>query len=82
MPNEAQQCNELKNILIFLPKAATGMGTVRMTLFAREKIEEVLDYIKEHCDITSDENGRRLIYSTGLGGNMFRSRIEEELNVE
>ena len=53
-----------------------------MTLFAREKIEEVLDYIKEHCDITSDENGRRLIYSTGLGGNEFKSRIEEELNVE
>ena len=53
-----------------------------MTLFAREKLGEVLDYIKEHCDMTSDENGRRIIYSTGLGGNEFKSRIEEELNVE
>ena len=55
---------------------------MRMTLIAREKLGDVLEYIKEHCDITSDENGERIVYSTGVGGNEFKTRIEEGLGVQ
>lgn len=54
-----------------------------MIRMAREKIEEVIDYIAEHCDLTKVEGeGKLVVYSTGLGGNQFKEKIEERLNVE
>ena len=63
-------------------KAKEGTGMVRQKLIAREKIDDVLAFIKENCDMTSNTSGDRIIYSTGLGGNKFKTKIEEELGVK
>ena len=52
-----------------------------MVSFPRDDIDYVIDLLKEKCDVTRDEDGEADIFTTGFGGNLYKRKLEESLNV-
>ena len=59
-----------------------GYGCVRLKSFPRDKHDDVLEFVRDNCDLTRNEDGRAYIHTTGLGGSQFQKKIEENFNAK
>ena len=61
-----------------------GKGRVRLAMFTREKVEDIVDYIQAKCDITYPSEGDEQveICSTGIGSNKWKATFESKLSVK
>ena len=53
-----------------------------MINFQRDEIDSLIKLLNEKCDIGKDKRGVADVYTTGLGGSLYKTKIEEALGVK
>ena len=59
-----------------------GHGYIRLKGFSQYKVEDLLDFIVENCDMTKGEDGFLHVHSTGILINQFKEKLEKRLDAK
>ena len=73
---------DFKNGELITKHPREGYGNIRLKSFPRDKLDEILEFVRDNCDLTRNEDGKAYIHTTGLGGSQFQKKIEENFNAK
>ena len=58
------------------------MGMLNVVLFAREQLQEALDFIQTHAAVTGVGNEATRICITGVGGHQIKDTLSKQHNLQ
>ena len=53
-----------------------GMGIVRVNVFSNSQMDELLNFLSDHCDVTSHQNGG-VVYTTGINSFIVLDKVRQ-----
>lgn len=62
-------------------QTSSSKRVYRLQSYPREKLAKILEFLQKHFSSSDKDDGCRTVYSTGLGGNEFKTNLEKTLNV-
>ena len=59
-----------------------GHGFIRLKGFSQYKLDDVLDFIVENCDMTKGKDGFLQAHTTGISINQYKEKMEKKLDAK
>ena len=59
-----------------------GYGYIRLKGFTQYKLDDVLNFIVENCDLTKGKEGIVEVHTTGISVNQYKEQVEKKLEAK
>ena len=66
----------------FIMQVENGVGRLHLAMFTRERHDEIITFIQEHCDVSYDDGKVTTVYATGFGSHKWCKMLEEKLRIK